>query len=129
MTTWTNDELNKIGAEEELDLASLRQDGTLRKPVTIWVVRVGDDLYVRAYKGRNGPWFRGVLTCHAGRIQSGGIGKDVTFMEVSDAGINDQVDGAYRSKYGHYDAQYVDPMVTADARAATIQLVPRSTGS
>jgi hypothetical protein len=124
MKPWTNDELNKIGTEEELDLASKRQDGTLRNPVTIWVVRVGDGLYVRAYKGRTSPWFRGVLTCHAGHIQSGGINKDVTFMEVSDAGINDQVDAVYRSKYGHYEAQYVDPMVTPDARAATIQLMP-----
>ena len=42
MTTWTNDELNKIGTAEELKIASLRADGTLRKPVIIWVVRFGD---------------------------------------------------------------------------------------
>jgi hypothetical protein len=125
MTTWTSDELTKIGKEEELDLASLRRDGTLRNPVTIWVVRVGDDLYVRAYKGRSGPWFRGVLTCHAGHIRTGGVDKDVTFVEVSDPDINNQVDTVYRSKYGHYDAEYLDPMVTAEARSATISLVPR----
>ena len=125
MKTWTSNELNKIGKEDELDLASLRQDGTLRKPVTMWVVRVGDNLYVRAFKGRSGPWFRGVLTRHAGHIQSGGIKKDVTFVEVSDPAINDQIDEMYHTKYGHYDAQYVDPMLTAEARSATIQLVPR----
>jgi hypothetical protein len=125
MSMWTSNELNKIGKEEELDIASLRGDGTLRKPVTIWVVRVGDDLYVRAFKGRSGPWFRGVLACHAGHINSGGIDKDVNFVEVSDAGVNEQVDAAYRSKYGHYEAEYVDPMVTPEAHAATIQLVPR----
>jgi hypothetical protein len=128
MKPWTSDELNKIGTEEELDLASLRQDGTLRKPVTIWVVRVGDGLYVRAYKGPSGPWYRGVLTRHAGHVRSGGVDKDVTFVEVSDPAINDQVDAAYRSKYGHYDAQYVDPMLAPEARAATIQLVPRQAG-
>ncbi len=125
MNIWTSDELNKIGKAEELDIVSLRRDGTLRKPVTIWVVRVEDGLYVRAYKGRSGPWFRGVLACHAGHIRSGGIDKDVTFVEVSDPGINDQVDAVYRSKYGHYDAEYVDPMVAPEARAATIQLVAR----
>jgi hypothetical protein len=125
MKTWTSNELNKIGKEDELDLASLRQDGTLRKPVTMWVVQVGDNLYVRAFKGRSGPWFRGVLTGHAGHIQSGGIKKDVTFVEVSDPAINDQIDEMYHTKYGHYDAQYVDPMLTAEARSATIQLVPR----
>ncbi len=125
MNMWTSDELNKIGKADELDIASLRGDGTLRKPVTIWVVRVDDDLYVRAYKGRSGPWFKGVLTCHAGHINSGGVDKDVNFVEVSDPDINDQVDAAYRSKYGHYEAEYVDPMVAPDARAATISLVPR----
>ena len=34
MTTWKSDELNKIGTAEELQIASLRQDGTLRNPVT-----------------------------------------------------------------------------------------------
>ena len=52
MTAWTSDELDKIGTAEELHLASVRRDGTLRKPVTMWVVRHGDDLYVRSVNGR-----------------------------------------------------------------------------
>src|SRR5512142_808684 len=99
MTTWTSDELNKIGKAEELEIQSLRQDGTLRNPVTIWVVRIGDDIYVRAYKGRTSPWFRGMQTRHAGHIQSGGVVKDVTFIEESEAAVNDQIDAAYRTKY------------------------------
>jgi hypothetical protein len=57
MATWTNDELDKIGTAEELEVATLRRDGTRRNPVTIWVVRHGDDLYVRSVKGRAGAWF------------------------------------------------------------------------
>jgi len=48
MTEWTNDELIKIGAAEELRIASLRHDGTLSKPVTIWVVQCSDSLHVRS---------------------------------------------------------------------------------
>ena len=125
MTTWTSEELTKIGKAEELEIASLRRDGTLRNPVTIWVVRVGDDLYVRAFKGRSGPWFRGVLACHKGHIQAGGIDKDVIFAEVSDPEINDQIDAAYRNKYRRFSAQYVDPVVTAEERSTTIRLLPR----
>ena len=36
MAAWTSDELNQIGKAEELQIASLRRDGTLRKPTTIW---------------------------------------------------------------------------------------------
>jgi hypothetical protein len=38
MAAWTSDELDKIAAADELELASAKRDGTLRKPVTIWVV-------------------------------------------------------------------------------------------
>jgi hypothetical protein len=125
MSAWTSDELDKIGTAEELEIAPLRGDGTLTKPVTIWVVRVGEDLYVRSYKGLNGAWFRAAQLRHEGRIRAGGVEKDVTFVEETDSGINAQLDTAYRTKYGRYSSQYVDPMVAADARATTMKLVPR----
>lgn len=126
MTVWTSDELNKVGNAEELDIQSLRQDGALSKPVTIWVVRVGDDVYVRAYKGRSGPWFRGTQTRHEGRIRAGGVEKDVTFMDVgSDSSLSEQIDAEYRRKYRHCSADVLDPMLTPTARPATLKLVPR----
>jgi hypothetical protein len=127
MTTWTSDELRKIEAAEELELASLRHDGTLRNAVTIWVVRVGDDLYVRSWKGRTGRWFRASQVRHEGHIQAGGVHKDVTFVVEADDDINDQIDAAYRTKYRRHGARWVDPMVAPEARTATFKLVPRST--
>jgi hypothetical protein len=44
MSTWTPDELTRIGSAEELEVSSTRADGTLRPYVTIWVVRVGDEI-------------------------------------------------------------------------------------
>jgi hypothetical protein len=124
MTSWTREELDKIGNAEELRIASLQRDGTLRKPVIIWIVRVDDDLYVRCVNGRKGAWFRGVLIQHKGRIWAGGVGKDVAFVEESDPGINAEIDEAYLTKYSHYP-QWVAPMVTPEVRAATIKLVLR----
>ena len=126
MTAWTSDELDKIGTAEELQIASLRQDGTLRKPVIIWVVRLGNDLYVRSVNGRTSGWFRGVLVRHEGRIWAGGVEKDVTFVEEPSPEVNDQIDAAYRLKYRRYP-QYVAPLFVPAARAATIKLVPRTT--
>ncbi len=125
MSGWTNDELNKIGAAEELQIASLRSDGTRRKPVTIWVVRLGDDLYVRSYKGRTSAWFCGVQERHKGHIRAGGVDKEVTFVEEPAADINDRLDAAYRAKYHHYGANIVNSIISPEARAATIKLVPR----
>jgi hypothetical protein len=125
MAVWTSDELSKIGAADELQLASMRRDGRLRKPVTIWVVRHGDDLYVRSVYGRTSSWFRGVQDRHEGHIRAGGVDKDVVFIAAGDD-VNDAIDAAYRTTYRGYSAAYVDPMVSSEARAATLKLVPRS---
>jgi hypothetical protein len=129
MTTWTSDELNKIGTAEELKIASLRGDGTLRKPVTIWVVRLGDDLYVRSVNGRTGAWFRGTQVRHEGHIRAGGVDKDVTFVEEAAPDINDRIDAEYRTKYRRYAASIINSILSPVARSATIKLVPRSAGS
>jgi hypothetical protein len=129
MTIWTSDELNKIGTAEELQLASLRRDGTLRNPVTIWVVRVSDDLYVRPINGHTSAWFRGTQERHEGHIRAGGADKDVAFVEEADPDLNKQIDDAYRTKYHRYAANIINTTVSPKARSATTKLVPRSTGS
>ena len=127
MTTWTSGELEKVGRAEELRLASVRGDGTLRNPVTMWVVRHGDDLYVRSVNGRTGGWFRGAQDRHEARIRAGGVEKDVLLVETDE--MNDEIDAAYRTKYRRYAASIVGSIVSPKARAATLKLVPRSTNS
>ena len=129
MTAWTSNELDTIGAADELRIAARRGDGTLRNPTTIWVVRVGDDLYVRSAYGRNTAWFRGTQLRHEGRIGADGVEKDVAFVDVdqADKAIHDQIDAAYRSKYRRYPERFVNPVANAEARSVTIKLVPRAT--
>jgi hypothetical protein len=127
MATWTSDELSKIGSAEELQIAALRSDGTLRKPVTIWVVRLDDDIYVRSVNGRTSAWFRGVQVRHEGHIIAGGVEKDVTFEEINDSTIGEQINNAYRTKYRRYAASIIDHINSPEARAATIKLVGCST--
>lgn len=125
MTSWTSDELNQIGSAEELELAALRANSTLRNAVIIWVVRVGDDLYVRSVNGRTSAWFRGVQARHEGHIQAGGVDKDVAFVEEPDSNLNDQIDVAYATKNRRYAASIITSINSPTARAATIKLVPR----
>ncbi|SED48922.1 DUF2255 family protein [Streptomyces melanosporofaciens] len=125
MTTWTSDELNRIATTDELEMAPLRGDGTPRTAVPIWVVRDGDDLYVRSYRGTDGAWWRTAHGSHEGHIRSGGVDRDVTLIEEGDPGVNDRLDDAYRSKYSRYRGTYVEPMVADPARATTLRLLPR----
>lgn len=125
MSGWTPDELAKIGQSDELQLASQRRDGSLREPVVMWVVRDGDDLYVRSMHGPGGSWFRRAQARHQGRIRSGGVDKDVAFVVDVDPALNDRIDAGYLSKYRSYGSKIVGGVVNPDSRASTIKLVPR----
>src|ERR1700716_4327976 len=94
MTAWTSEELTRIGTAAEVQIAALRRDGTLRNPVTIWVARHDDSLYVRSVNGRGAAWFRGVLATREGRIWAGGVEKDVIFRG-SDNNVGGAPDAAW----------------------------------
>jgi hypothetical protein len=126
MSTWTSDELSRIGAAEELQLASQRRDGTLRPYVTMWIVRAGDNLYVRSAFGPDNPWFRRAKASGTGRIRAGGLERNVTFAEPA-PGVHAAIDAAYHSKYDRYGPRIVGTVVGPDAEAVTIKLVPQRT--
>jgi hypothetical protein len=91
--TWSSDELARIDSAEEARISSRRGDGTLRPPVTVWTVRLGDDIYTRSVNGPVASWFRGTQVRHDGRIAASGMSKDVRFIDA-DGGVNDRLDEA-----------------------------------
>jgi len=118
---WTNKDLDALGRAGEIAVTPLREDGSAGPSTTIWLVRVGDDLYVRSYRGREGGWYLAATHTGRGRVSGGATGYDVVFEPAPDV---DQaaVDAAYRAKYGR--SSYVDAMVTDDAAATTLRLSP-----
>lgn len=120
---WTPHEIEAIGSAEELELSAVRTDGSLGSAVTMWVVRAGDDLYVRSVNGRGSSWFRGVQQQHEAQIRAGGVSKDVSLVETSDA--DEAVDAAYQAKYGPRYPSIVPSIIAPDARAATLRLEPK----
>ena len=114
-------ELEAIGAAAELSVAPQRPDGTLRPCTMIWVVRIGDDVYIRSYRGPSGSWYRAAVRAGAGRIRAGGIERDVSF-EQADAIEPARIDDAYRAKYGR--SPYAEAMLSADAASTTLRLIP-----
>jgi hypothetical protein len=121
MSAWTEDELRAVGTGTELRISTRRHDGTLRPPVPIWVVRVGDGIYVRSYKGTGGAWFRRVSALGTAHIRAADVDRDVT-VSLTGTAARAEIDEAYRAKYARYGRAYVEPM-TADAAAATTLLL------
>ena len=125
MANWTEDELRTIADANELRIAPVRRNGELRSPTTIWGVRAGDDVFVRAAYGPRTGWYRVATRSRQGRLRADGVERDVT-VEDADPGMLDAVDAAYREKYARFPANVVNSVVADDARQRTLRLVPRS---
>ncbi len=125
MSTWTSGDVTRIGDADELQISSVRRDGSRSRPVTIWVVAHGGELYVRSANGPTAGWYRGIQARHEGHIHAGGLDVDATFTTVNDEDLQQHLDAAYRSKYRRYGARYIDMMLAPQARAATLKLTPR----
>jgi hypothetical protein len=119
---WTAAELDRIARADELEIAPQRRDGSIRRPLPIGVVRVGDDLFVRSWRGASGGWYHAAEATHQADISAGGVDKHVTLADAGDE-VNDAVDAAYRTKYARHSG-YVEPMLGPEARATTLRLVP-----
>jgi hypothetical protein len=125
MSAWTADELARIGRADELHVASRRPDGSLRPFVTIWAVRLGDELYVRSAYGSKNPWFVRALESRDGRVRAGGVERDVAF-EASGRELDAALHAAYHAKYDRYGPKIVGTVVSPEAARSTLRLVPRS---
>lgn len=122
--TWTCGQLDRIAATDELRIATPRADGTLRPAIPVWVVRHGDALYIRSYRGDDAVWYRSARSHGQGHITAGGVDTDVIFAHITGEDVNAEIDAAYREKYGRYGPRFIDPMVGTAARATTLKLVP-----
>jgi len=123
MSLWSRNELRRIAEADDLHISPFREDGvTYGTPTWIWSVVVDDALYVRAYNGQKSRWYKAALRQKAGRITAAGMTKEVS-LEPVEGPVNDQIDEAYRAKYG--GSPYLEPMIGKRARAATVKVVPR----
>jgi hypothetical protein len=127
MPGWSKEDLRKIAESDDLHISPLREDRvTYGTPTWIWSVALDNALYVRAYHGPNSRWYQAAMRQKAGRITAAGMTKEVSFQPVQGA-INDLIDDAYSVKYGR--SEYLDSMIGARARAATVKIIPREISS
>jgi hypothetical protein len=121
-TAWIAEELQRIGAAHELQIASMRTDGTLRRWVPIWVVSADGQVYVRTWYRRDTGWFGQVLASHRACIRVPGLEADVAIEDVGEGSLElrADIDAAYRAKYGRHGG--TERMVTDEAAAATLRL-------
>ena len=123
-STWTSEALTRIDTADELRVSSYRPDGTLRPSVIIWMVRVGDDVYIRSAYGPGNGWFRRAQTSGTGRITVAGIEQEVAFVAPG-PDVHAEIDAAYHAKYDRYGPGIVKTVVGPAVVDVTLRLVPQ----
>lgn len=123
MTGWRADELMAISAAETVQIAPDQEDGARGRATTIWVVRVGNDLYIRSYSGPTASWYRRALRGRRGTIRARTLEQRVRFDDA-EADVQPQIDAAYQTKYAAHGSSYVKRMNGPAAVATTLRLQP-----
>ncbi len=123
---WRPEDIRRIGSAAELEIAVKRADGSRRPRRPIWVVCVGHQVYVRTWYRRDTGWFAHALASRRADIRVPGLEAAVTIEEIGTepTGLRAEIDAAYRTKYQHYGASAVGPMVADAAAATTLRLNP-----
>jgi hypothetical protein len=127
VSAWSQDDLDRLGAAGEVEVSSVRRDGSLSRTRTVWIVRVGDQLYLRSVNGPDGAWYRLTRASHQGRIEARGVVRDVTWVDVAAAGqpdVDPAVDAEYARKYGGATSA-IAHITSPLARATTMRAEPR----
>lgn len=122
--SWNAEHLAAIGSARELEIATVRPDGTLHPWQPIWVVAVDEQVYIRTWKRRDSGWFGRAVRSGCARIRVPGLEADVAVGDVgdTDAALRSEVDEAYRAKYG--DGGSTVRMTGEEAAASTLRLSP-----
>ena len=115
---------------DEVRIEPRSADGRRVGPVTIWVVVVDGDVYVRSYRGPNGRWYQALLRHPTGVLHVDS--RDVPFRakRVEDQAEIASVSEAYRRKYEGTWPKETAEMLRNEVLSTTLRLEPEpSSGS
>lgn len=119
--TWTPENLHAFDTADELVLV-LSRDGRNDISLPVWVVRVGDEVFVRSQDGVTSVWFRRAELEPDQYVELAGIRMPVRFEHVGDYGAP-EVSEAYRAKYG--GPGFPEVLLGPEAVAATLRVASR----
>jgi len=126
-SAWDPETLAALAEAIEVDVTPLAADGSARPRRTIWSIGIGDELYVRSWKGPTAIWYRDAIASREGSIEvtGGGASQAVTFEEVdATAPIQERISATFLSKYGRFDEAAA--MNEQGPLESTLRLLPRS---
>ncbi len=113
--------LDHLADVQEIDIGFRRPDGSTGS-TPVWVVRVGDEVFVRSIRGASGGWYRRLRALPDGEVRDQGHVHPVHAEPVADEDTLGEVTRAYASKYAR--SPYVGSLLSEAAASATMRLTP-----
>jgi hypothetical protein len=121
MTNRFDRELIRLFNEvEEIDIETRADDSATR--TTIWVVTVGDVVYVRSVRGSRGQWYQRLLAQPDAFIYVENRRVRLRAHHVDDEQTIARVSDEYAGKYA--SSPYMPPMLEPETLPTTLQLDP-----
>ncbi len=89
--------------------------------VTIWVVVVGDDAFIRSIRGPKARWYKSA-TADGNAVVEAGEERIGVRLETADAARVEPVSRAFLAKYR--DSPYAEKMVLPNILSTTLRMAP-----
>jgi hypothetical protein len=113
--------LNQLTSREEIEIETQSATGRTHR-VTIWVVVVDNNMYVRSVRGRAGRWYREITANPQGAIYVDGRRLSVRAIPITDPATIARVSNAYLQKYRN--SPFVNSLLREETLPTTLRLEP-----
>jgi hypothetical protein len=111
---------HRLAETEEITIFTQRSAESPAHRTTIWVVVVGDVVYVRSVRGKAGRWYKEITANPVGAIHLPGERISVHAVPVTDNKTIEQVSQEYLRKY--HGSEYAPAMVRHEVLDTTLRL-------
>ena len=113
--------LNQLNSREEIDIETRSATGRPHR-ITVWVVVVDNNVYVRSVRGRSGRWYQEITANPQGAIYVDGQRISVRAIPVTDPATIARVSNAYLQKYR--GSPFVNGLLREETLPTTLRLEP-----
>lgn len=97
---WSAKLLESLSNAETIRVAPAYADGSKLNPQTVWFVRVGNNIYVRAYRGTASKWYQAAVKQGTGKVFFNHHAYAARFQPVNPKSlVNKTINQNYLAKY------------------------------
>jgi hypothetical protein len=127
--TFSAEDLDTIGATDEVLIEPVRRDGSPGRRKRIWIVVDGGEAYVRSVRGTDGGWYRAVKSSGAATLHAESHTWPIRLEHVTDAAEIARVSEALRRKYEERWQQPTASMLRDEVLSTTLRVSPSTSSA